>query len=96
MAARLLLIAQGREDRIRESSLQVDAGLAESRIIRLDGSGLYKTNGSVFAGAGWQVLPQVDLGLRLHYQPGSLIRATDVLGAVRQPLWVEVQAAYKF
>jgi len=87
----LLTAVQGREDRFRQTSLAPDPALSGSKKIRLANRYFTQFSASVFAGAEWQPTNRLGVGLRLHYQPGTLLRSSDFNIPSRSPLWGELR-----
>ena len=90
----LLTAVQGREDRFRQTSLAPDPALSGSQKIRLANRYFTQFSASVFAGAEWQPTNRLGVGLRLHYQPGTLLQSSDFNIPRRGPLWGELRVRF--
>ncbi len=90
----LLTAVQGREDRFRQTSLAPDPALTGSQKIRLANRYFTQFSASVFAGAEWQPTNRLGVGLRLHYQPGTLLQSSDFSIPRRGPLWGELRVRF--
>jgi len=90
----LLTAVQGREDRFRQTSLAPDPALSGSKKIRLANRYFTQFSASVFAGAEWQPTNRLGVGLRMHYQPGTLLQSSDFNIPSRGPLWGELRVRF--
>lgn len=96
MPARLLLV-QGEEKHVRQTSLYPDAERVDVKRIRLDNLYFKNWTGSAFAGVAWQPNRRLELGLRIHYQPGAIrTESYSNYGPAsgQNPLWADVRVRF--
>jgi len=92
----LMLFVQGRRETTRETSLAPEPVALERRLVRLDNRWFAKWHAGVFAGVAWQPTNHVQLGLRLHYQPGRLVTDADASSPDRRPFWADLRVRCLF
>ena len=87
----LTVLAYGKEKRYHQESLAPGTRTA-SRAVRLSNRYFTQLGLGLFAGLEWAASTQLGLGLRLYYQPGSLLQApVDQPVPAARPLWGDLR-----